>query len=102
MRQLITLLFVLCICFACSSLKKQAECYRVFKDAYCLQLLVDQVKIGTDTADIRKLLGEPINFGFDFRYLVDQQGENGCSMGAVFHIDDNGKIDDKWYGEICE
>ena len=40
--------------------------------------------------------------GFDYRYLIDSVGPKGCVMGAVFHIDENGKIDQKWLDEICE
>ena len=40
--------------------------------------------------------------GFDYRYLVDSTGENGCVIGAVFHIGEEGKIDQKWVDEICE
>ena len=56
----------------------------------------------TDTAMIRKILGDPIDMGFDFRYLTEKTGENGCVIGAVFHIDATGKVDDRWIGEICE
>jgi hypothetical protein len=40
--------------------------------------------------------------GFDLRYLLDSVGPNDCVVGAVFHYDDQGRIDQKWIGEICE
>lgn len=81
---------------------KHAKHYRKHGDAPSLAKVVEWVPLGTDTADVRRLLGEPIDMGFDFRYLIDSTGETGCQVGAVFHIDDQGKIDDKWIGEICE
>lgn len=58
--------------------------------------------LGVDTLFVKSILGEPISMGFDYRYLVDSVGPNGCSIGAVFHINEEGKIDQKWLDEICE
>jgi hypothetical protein len=33
--------------------------------------------------------------GFDFRYLVDSIGSKECTIGVVFHINDEGEIDQK-------
>ena len=58
--------------------------------------------LGVDTLFVKSILGEPINMGFDYRYLIDSVGQNGCTIGAVFHINEEGKIDQKWLDEICE
>ena len=50
----------------------------------------------------KKILGEPIDNGFDYRYLVDATGVNNCTIGAVFTIDLQRKITGRWAGEICE
>jgi len=54
------------------------------------------------TSQIKEILGEPIDNGFDYRYLVDSTGENNCPVGAVFTIDQENKIKHRWIDEICE
>ena len=76
--------------------------YQNNKDIESLKKVVELIDIGTDTAIVRKILGEPIDFGFDYRYLSNTIGENGCPVGAVFGIDSNGKISSKNLIEICE
>lgn len=58
--------------------------------------------LDVDTMYVKNILGEPIDMGFDYRYLVDSIGRNGCIIGAVFHINEFGKIDQEWIDEICE
>jgi hypothetical protein len=102
----IQLLFI--ICFALSSCKTETEVqkyarhYQTHKDYESLNKVLSFIELGSDTALVRQILGEPIDMGFDFRYLIDSTGPQGCAMGAVFHIDDAGKIDQKWLDEICE
>ncbi len=55
-----------------------------------------------DTSYVKAILGEPIDMGFDYKYLIDSTGPKGCAVGAVFHINENGNIDQKWIDEICE
>ncbi|MBK6948247.1 MAG: hypothetical protein IPH16_09455 [Haliscomenobacter sp.] len=76
--------------------------YQSHVDGRSLKKAVRQIPLGSDTALVRKILGEPIDFGFDYRYTIDRRGRKGCILGAVFHIDEQGKIDQKWFGEICE
>jgi hypothetical protein len=64
--------------------------------------VVDLLPPGSDTARVKDILGEPIDMGFDYRYTLDSVGPTGCVVGAVFHIDEQGKIDQKWLDEICE
>lgn len=60
------------------------------------------MKLEVDTSYVKSILGEPIDMGFDYRYTVDSIGPNGCTVGAVFHIGEDGRIDQKWIDEICE
>ncbi len=85
-----------------SDLSKYGQQYQKSGQLESLEKAVVLLQTETDTAVIRKILGEPIDMGFDFRYLTEKTGENGCVVGAVFHIDEYGKIDDRWIGEICE
>ena len=54
------------------------------------------------TVKVKKILGKPIENGFDYRCLVDATGVNNCTIGAVFTIDLQGKITGRWVDEICE
>ena len=54
------------------------------------------------TVQVKKILGKPIENGFDYRYLVDATGVNNCTIGAVFTIDLQRKITGRWVDEICE
>ena len=76
--------------------------YQQHQDYESLNQVVNLIPLEADTAYVRSILGVPIDMGFDFRYLIDSVGANNCVIGAVFHIDENGKIDQKWIDEICE
>ena len=102
MKQLVVFMFVISLLASCKTIESYGKCYQNNANKACLQKVVDKINIGADKADIKKILGEPIDSGFDYRYLIDEKGENGCAMGAVFHFDKNGKVDQKWLGEICE
>lgn len=98
------LVLISLLTFACpmSPIYIYGKRYQSEQDYESLAQVVEQLELGTDTSKVRQILGEPIDMGFDFRYLLDSVGPNGCVVGAVFHIDDNGKIDQKWLDEICE
>lgn len=76
--------------------------YQKHKDFESLNKVVELMKLEVDTSYVKSILGEPIDMGFDYRYLVDSTGVKGCALGAVFHINEAGKIDQKWVDEICE
>ncbi|MBT33941.1 MAG: hypothetical protein CMO01_30120 [Thalassobius sp.] len=76
--------------------------YQQHQDYKSLSQVLDLMEEDLDTGYVKHVLGEPIDMGFDYRYLIDSTGPNGCVVGAVFHIDDSGKIDQKWIGEVCE
>ncbi|MTB50725.1 hypothetical protein [Lewinella sp. W8] len=85
-----------------SPLEQRAAHYREHQDFASLDAVVRLLPDTASTTYLKSLLGEPIDMGFDYRYLVDSTGENNCAVGAVFHLDDEGGFDQQWTGEICE
>ena len=100
--QIIAILGLMMMLFACSSLQRYGNHYQKHQDYASLQKVVDLLPANADTTLLQKLLGEPIDIGFDYRYLLDSAGPNDCVLGAVFHLDENGRVDQKWLDEICE
>lgn len=89
-------------CWQNNDLRQFGKHYQKHQDYKSLQKVVELLPINVDTVEVKKILGEPISMGFDFRYTVDSTGVNGCVVGAVFNIDNKGRISNKWTGEICE
>ena len=86
-----------------SPLERAASHYQLHQDLESLKQVMQLLPEGLDTTKVKQLLGKPIDFGFDYRYLTTEIGEQGCVIGAVFHLDnDLGQIHDYWLGEICE
>lgn len=103
MTKNILFLFCLILFLGCSAtLQKSGQHYQKYNDFNHLNRVVELMPKNADTAFVKSILGEPIDMGFDYRYLIDSVGPNGCVIGAVFHIGEDGKIDQKWVGEICE
>lgn len=105
MDKLPQVLLLLLFLFACNStqpLQQQARKFQQSKDYQQLQQLMALLPEKMDTSYVKKLLGEPIDMGFDYRYLTDSVSPKGCAVGAVFHIDEYGQIDQRWLDEICE
>lgn len=97
--------FLLLLAIQCkplSDLESYGQKYQQNQDYESLKQVLNLLELGVDTAQVKAILGEPIDMGFDYRYLIDSVGPNGCVIGAVFHIDEFGKIDQKWIDEICE
>ena len=95
-------LVIVSACNPIKELQKLGAHYQTHQDYHSLNQVVELIDLNVDTAFVKSILGEPIDMGFDYRYLIDSVGPNGCAMGAVFHIDSGGKIDQKWLDEICE
>lgn len=89
-------------CKQISEIEKHGKHYQEHNDVFSLNKVVELLPADADTGFVKKLLGDPIDMGFDYRYLIDSTGTNGCAVGAVFHINENGIIDQKWLDEICE
>ena len=105
MEKFSAIILVLAFCLSCQSLseiQKYGQHYQKYQDYASLSKVVELTPMDADTSYVKEILGEPINMGFDFRYLVDSIGPKGCVIGAVFHINEQGKIDQKWIDEICE
>ncbi len=95
--------FNLLFIWGCTSqIAKYGQHYQKYQDYESLVKVLELVEKNIDTSYVKNILGEPIDMGFDYRYLIDSTGEKGCVLGAVFHIDEHGKIDQRWFGEICE
>lgn len=89
-------------CETPTPLQQHGQHYQQHQDSKSLSKVIELLPDDADTTLVKKLLGEPIDMGFDYRYLLDSLGEKGCVVGGVFHINEHGKIDQKWLGEICE
>lgn len=86
-----------------SPLKALGGRFQSDRDANSLQRVVESWPEAADTSLLRQVLGPPdADMGFDYRYLLDSIGPGGCVVGAVFHINEFGLVDQQWIGEICE
>jgi len=104
MKTIIKYLLVIIFLSACVShnnIKKFGQNFQKNKDYQNLKKVVDLMPIGSDSSEVKRILGDPIDMGFDIRYLLDSNGPNGCKVGEVFHLNEKGKIDQKCTGEIC-
>ena len=106
MKTILKILFTFILlsptCEQISEIEMLGKHYQEHKDYESLKKVVDMMQLEVDTAYVKAILGEPIDMGFDYRFLIDSIGPKGCSIGAVFHISETGVIDDKWIDEICE
>ena len=104
-RTIVFLFLCILFSFACDqmpSIEEYGRHYQKHNDYESLSKVVELLKLETDTSYVKAILGEPLDMGFDYRYLIDSVGPKNCVIGAVFHIDGKGKIDQKWIDEICE
>lgn len=98
-----TIVAALAISISCKSeIQKCGDHYQKYNDFKSLQRVVHLVGLPSDTTIIKQLLGQPIDMGFEYRYLVDSTGPNDCMVGAVFTVNRDGIVTNKWIGEVCE
>lgn len=105
MKKYIKYVFVLALFSGCSpkeELMKLGKQYQKNKDYKNLAKAVELMPASITTSEVKKILGEPIDNGFDYRFLTDSISPNQCPVGAVFNIDNKGKITHRWVDEICE
>ncbi|MEI6143010.1 MAG: hypothetical protein WCP85_27275 [Mariniphaga sp.] len=105
MKELFKFLIIITLTTGCgqkNDLRQYGKHYQKHQDYKSLQKVIELLPENVDTAEVKKILGEPISMGFDFRYTVDSTGVNGCVVGAVLNINNIGRISNKWSGEICE
>ncbi len=97
----ISILAVLCSCKKDDALKYGTN-YQANKDYKSLKMAFDLMPKDIKPEEVKKILGEPIDMGFDYRYTTDSISPNNCVVGAVFNLDNKGNITQKWIGDICE
>ena len=105
MKKYIKYVFVLALFSSCATkedAKKYGQQYQNQKDYKSLAKAVELMPTAITTLQVKDILGEPIDNGFDYRYLTDSISPNKCPVGAVFNIDNQGKITHRWVDEICE
>ena len=105
MKKHLKYLFLLALFTSCApkeAVLVYGKQYQKNKDFKSLVKAVNLMPKDITTQQVKKILGEPIDNGFDYRYLVDSTGVNNCTIGAVFSIDLQGKITKRWVDEICE
>lgn len=101
-RIYIFLIVMLSSCAPKETVFSYGKQYQKHNDYKSLVKAVALMPATITTKQVRKILGEPIDNGFDYRYLTDSISPNKCSVGAVFNIDNQGKITQSWVDEICE
>jgi hypothetical protein len=105
MKKIITYLCFFAIVASCApkpEIMKYGQHYQKHNDFKSLVEAVKLMPADITPNEVKRILGEPIDNGFDYRYLVDSTGVNNCTVGAVFNIDQKGKITNRWIDEICE
>jgi hypothetical protein len=98
---LLSAILLFCMSISCQDISVVGKHYQQYNDFKSLDKILGKIDIGLDTSSLKTLLGEPVDFGFDWRYLSDSIGENGCPLGAVFTIS-KGVVINKDMIEICE
>ena len=105
MKKHINCLFLLALFSGCApkeDVVKYGQHYKKHQDFKSLVKAVELMPTAITTSQVKKILGEPIDNGFDYRFLTDSISPNKCPVGAVFNIDLQGKIIHRWVDEICE
>ncbi|EAZ95008.1 hypothetical protein FBBAL38_11704 [Flavobacteria bacterium BAL38] len=105
MKKYIIYVFVLALSSSCASKKeiiKYGQHYKKYQDYKSLVKALELIPTAITTAEVKRILGDPIDNGFDYRYLTDSISPNKCAVGAVFNIDKKGIITHSRVNEICE
>lgn len=89
-------------CASDAELISNGKHFQKHKDYKSLKKTIELMPRNVTTIKVKKILGEPIDNGFDYRFLTDSVSTNRCPIGAVFIIDTQGKITKRWVDEICE
>jgi len=93
------LLFLL---LSCSPKLSPSAHYQKYGDITSLQAAFKQIPMQADTLILKRILGEPVDFGFDYRYYSDSIGPKGCPVAAVFWINELGEVTGREIFEVCE
>ncbi len=95
------------VCFfllllSCHPKLNPSKHYQEHGDISSLKAAFKLVPKEADTVTLKKILGTPVNFGFDYRYYSDSIGPKGCPVAAVFWINDEGRVTEREIFEVCE
>lgn len=104
MKKIIYSVLVLIVIIGCkpeSELYVYGKKYQQKNDYQSLKMALELMPADIKPKEVKKILGDPIDSGFDYRYTTDSISPNHCVVGAVFNLD-NGEITQKWLGDICE
>jgi len=105
MENSLKILILFLLLYGCSADKKLVKYGKEFHENRTYQNLnqvVELMPLNIDSSYVIKIMGEPIDNGFDLRYLLDSIGPNGCYIGVVFQVNQKGIVYKKWIDEICE
>ncbi len=105
MKKYINYVFVFALFASCAprvGMSKYGHHYKKHQDYSSLTKAVELMPETITTRQVKRILGKPIDNGFDYRYLTDSTSPNKCTVGAVFNIDNKGIITHRWVNEICE
>ncbi len=95
-------IFMLLLLASCSPKLNPSAHYQKHGDIASLQAACEQIPNQADTLILKNILGEPVDFGFDYRYYSDSVGPNGCPIAAVFWINEFGLVTSREIFEVCE
>ena len=73
LKAIILILFI-SSCQSISELEKLGQHYQDHNDYKSLEKVVALIDLDADTLFVKNILGEPIDMGFDYRYLIDSVG----------------------------
>jgi len=88
--------------FGCHPKYNPSDHYKKHQDISSLKAAFKLIPDLADTLILKSTLGEPVNFGFDYRYYSDSIGPKGCPIAAVFWINDKGQVTNRAIFEVCE
>ncbi len=95
------ILFLLLLA-SCSPKLSPSAHYQKYGDIASLKAAFRQIPTQADTLTLKHILGEPVDFGFDYRYYSDSVGPKGCPVAAVFWINELGQVTAREIFEVCE
>jgi len=94
--------FFLLLFFSCVQKLDPSAHFKKHGDISSLKAAFKLVPAQADTLILKTILGEPVDFGFDYRYYSDSIGPKGCPVAAVFWINEKGQVTNRDIFEVCE
>lgn len=75
--------------------------YQKYKDLKSLKKVIKLIKLPVDSLYLAKILGEPIDMGFEYRYVAGTKIIK-CPDCAIFRKDEKGLLIEKSIIKCCE